>query len=89
MVERNFAFHQQIIHASGNATLIRAWSMFQFSYWTSVATAELHDDLIYLARRHYEVLEALRSRDPERAAHAMHAVPAAIDTAALADHPGD
>ena len=72
MVERNYAFHQKIIEASGNATLIRAWSMFRFSYWTSVSTAELHDDLVYLARRHYLVLEAMRSRDPDLAAQAMH-----------------
>ncbi len=71
MVERNYAFHQKIILASGNSTLIRAWSMFEFSYWTSLATAELHRDLVYLARRHYEVLDAMRSRDPERAAQSI------------------
>lgn len=68
MVERNFAFHKTIIHASQNSTLIRSWSMFQFSYWTSISTAELHNDLVNLAERHYKILEALRSRDPEKAA---------------------
>lgn len=72
MVERNYTFHQKIIYASRNSTLIRAWSMFQFSYWTSVTTAELHNDLVMLAARHYKITEALRSREPERAAQAMH-----------------
>jgi len=72
MVELNFAFHQTVINASENAVLIRSWSMFQFSYWTTVSTAELFDDLVYLAHRHRPVLEALRSRDPELAAQSMH-----------------
>jgi DNA-binding GntR family transcriptional regulator len=72
MVERNYNFHRKIIHATNNSMLIRAWSMFQFSYWTSVSTAELHDDLLLLAKRHYEVVEGLRSRDPELAAERAH-----------------
>lgn len=73
MVERNFAFHRSIILASRNPVLIRAWSMFQFSYWTSVVTAELHNDLVHLAQRHYAILEGLRSRDPALAAQRMEA----------------
>lgn len=72
MVELNYAFHQTIINASDNSALTRTWSMFQFSYWTTISTAELYNDLVYLARRHHLVLEALRSRDPERAGQAMH-----------------
>ena len=72
MAAINFAFHQMIINASGNRALIRNWSMFQFSYWTTVSTARLYSDLEYLARRHYTVLEALRSRDPMRASQEMH-----------------
>jgi len=72
MVERNYAFHRAIMMASHNSALIRAWSIFQFSYWTSVATAELHEDLVFLAARHYKVLEGLRSRDPELAAQRIH-----------------
>jgi DNA-binding GntR family transcriptional regulator len=72
MVEINYAFHQMIIRASGNSVLIRSWSMFQFSYWTMFSTVELHNQLVDLAERHYWVLEALRSRDSERAAQAMH-----------------
>lgn len=72
MVERNYTFHQRIIEACGNKMLIRAWRMFQFSYWTTISTAELQDKLVYLASRHYIILDALRARNPERAAQAMH-----------------
>ena len=71
MLERNYAFHRKIVQASNNSALIRAWSMFQFSYWTSVSTAALHDDLVFLAKRHEPVLEGLRSGDPELAAERM------------------
>jgi len=72
MVELNYAFHQTIMNASGNSVLVRSWSLFQFSYWTTITTASLSNDLVTLSRRHYVVLEALRSRDPERAAQAMY-----------------
>lgn len=72
MVERNYAFHARIINACGNAMLIRIWSMFQFSYWTTLSTTSLIQELVYLAKRHYMVVDALVSRDPERAAAAMH-----------------
>ena len=72
MSELNYAFHRKIIEASCNSALIRSWRMFQFSYWTTVSTAELYHDLIFLAERHYPIMEALRSRDPQRAADAMH-----------------
>jgi DNA-binding GntR family transcriptional regulator len=72
MVERNYEFHRRIMTASDNTALIRAWSMFQFTYWTSIATAELHDDLVSLAKRHYTILEGLRSRLADLAAERMH-----------------
>ncbi len=72
MVERNFEFHKTIIETSENSMLIRVWSMFQFSYWTTVTTTELQNRLVYLAKRHYPIIEALRSKDPERAAQALN-----------------
>lgn len=71
MVERNYNFHRIIVLNSRNSMLIRAWSIFQFSYWTTVATTELRDELVHLAERHYELVEALCSRDPEIAAQCM------------------
>ena len=61
MVEMNYAFHQTIINASDNSVLIRSWKMFQFSYWTTISTSALNSRLVYLARRHYTVLDALRA----------------------------
>jgi len=71
MVELNYDFHQAIIDKSGNSMLIRYWRMFQFSYWTTLSTAELSGELVYLASRHYIIVDALRSRNPESAAQAM------------------
>jgi len=70
MVELNYDFHQAIIEKAGNSILIHAWRMFQFSYWTSLSTAKLSGDLVYLASRHYLIIDALRSGNPERAAQA-------------------
>ena len=39
--------------------------------WKTIATTELRDELVHLAERHYEVVEALCTRDPEIAARSM------------------
>lgn len=67
MSELNYTFHRKIIEASANSVLIRSWRMFQFSYWTTVSTAKLYHELVFLAERHYPIIEALRSRDSEKA----------------------
>ena len=72
MVERNFEFHERLMSASGNSMLIRSWGLFQFSHWTTVTTTVLRSHLVDLAKRHYSIIKALRSRDPERAAQALH-----------------
>jgi len=71
MVEINYAFHRTIMEASGNSVLSHSWSMFQFSYWTTISTAALYNELVYLAQRHIAILDALKARDPERAAQTM------------------
>lgn len=71
MVERNYNFHRAIVLKSRNSMLIRAWSIFQFSYWTSIATSELRDELVHLAERHYDVVNALCTRDPQIAAQCI------------------
>jgi DNA-binding GntR family transcriptional regulator len=89
MVEINYAFHRTIIEASGNSALSHAWSMFQFSYWTTISTAALYNELVYLARRHIAILEALKARDVERAAQTMrdHIIEL-IDLVGRRQHPG-
>lgn len=71
MVERNFKFHKTIVLASNNSMLIRSWSIFQFSFWTTLATKELRDELVYLANRHYSVVEALCTRNADLAARSI------------------
>jgi DNA-binding GntR family transcriptional regulator len=64
-------FHRKIIRVSGNKLLLQFWSTLQFGYWT-IATARISGmDLEYLATRHEELLEAVMSKDPLRAADAM------------------
>jgi DNA-binding GntR family transcriptional regulator len=68
---KNADFHNCVVVASDNRTLQRVWSMlepFARSYLTAtVPGADLH----WLAERHAAIIDALESRDPERAAQAM------------------
>ena len=68
---KNAEFHNCVIVASGNRTLQRMWSMlepFARSYLTAtVPGADLH----WLAERHVAIIDALESRDPEKAAETM------------------
>jgi DNA-binding GntR family transcriptional regulator len=64
-------FHETILEIAGNKLLHQLWQRLQFGYWT-IATARMaYWDLEYLAARHRELLEALRTRQPERASEAM------------------
>lgn len=64
-------FHEAIIFLSGNKLLHQLWSNLQFGYWTIATTRISGMDLEYLASRHNDLLEALLSKDPKRAAEAM------------------
>jgi len=67
----NSQFHNCVIGASRNHTLQRLWSMLE-PFATTYLTATVPGaDLHWLAERHVAILEALESRDPERAAEAM------------------
>jgi DNA-binding GntR family transcriptional regulator len=64
-------FHETILIVSRNKTLHQLWKSLQFGTWSIVTYRKSRYDPIYLAARHEELLEAFKSRDPERAAHAM------------------
>lgn len=64
-------FHETILHISGNKLLHQLWKTLQFGYWTIITTRISSFDLEYLAVRHEEMLEALSTRDPEKAMQAM------------------
>jgi DNA-binding GntR family transcriptional regulator len=71
MTQLDNDFHRTIIQISGNNLLCQLWQTLQFGYWTIVTAKMSSFDLEHLAIRHEELLDALKSRDPEKASHAM------------------
>ncbi len=64
-------FHDRIMGISRNRTLYHLWETLQYARWTIVTYRITTLDLEYLAARHEDLLEALRTGDPHRAARAM------------------
>lgn len=71
LVELDNAFHENILKISRNQTLHQLWKSLQFGTWSIVTYRKLSYDPAYLAARHKELLEALKTGDPEKAAHTM------------------
>ncbi len=71
VVQLDNAFHEAILKFSRNQTLYQLWKSLQYGIWSIVTYRKSTLDPEYLAARHGELLEALKSRDPERASHAM------------------
>ena len=71
MTQLDNDFHRTIMQISGNDLLCQLWQTLQFGYWTIVTAKMSSFDLEHLAVRHEELLDALKSRDPEKASHAM------------------
>jgi len=71
MVRLDNAFHEAILQISDNQILYQLWQALQFGYWTIVTARMSSHDLEELARRHETLLEALKTRDPQRAMTAM------------------
>jgi DNA-binding GntR family transcriptional regulator len=71
MTQLDNDFHRTIMQVSGNMLLYKLWQTLQFGYWTIVTAKMSSFDLEHLAVRHEELLDALKSRDPEKASHAM------------------
>ncbi len=66
------AFHAAIARGARNATLERQWSFLEPYSRTYLTVSQPGLDLIALSERHVPILEALRVRDGEAAAAAMH-----------------
>lgn len=64
-------FHETILQIAGNKILYQLWQTLKFGYWTIVTARKSTFDLEVLARRHQELLETLKTRDPAKAARAM------------------
>jgi DNA-binding GntR family transcriptional regulator len=71
VVQLDNVFHEAILKFSRNQTLHQLWKSLQYGIWSIVTYRKLTLEPEYLAARHGELLEALKSGDPERASHAM------------------
>jgi DNA-binding GntR family transcriptional regulator len=70
--QANASFHATIVRAARNATLERQWSFLEPYSRTYLTVSQPGIDLRALSERHVPILEALRARDGEAAAAAMH-----------------
>ena len=70
--QANASFHATIVRAARNATLERQWSFLEPYSRTYLTVSQPGLDLLALSERHLPILEALRARDAEAAAEAMH-----------------
>ena len=70
--QANASFHALIVRASRNATLERQWSLLEPFSRTYLTVVRSDMDLLALSERHVPILEALRARDGDAAADAMH-----------------
>ena len=70
--QANASFHATIVRASRNATLERQWQLLEPFSRTYLTVSQPGLDLLALSERHIPILEALRARDPDAAAAAMH-----------------
>ena len=70
--QANAAFHATIVRAARNATLERQWSFLEPFSRTYLTVSQPGLDLLALSERHVPILDALRARDGDSAAAAMH-----------------
>ena len=70
--QANASFHATIVRAARNATLERQWSFLEPYSRTYLTVSQPGLDLRALSERHVPILDALRARDGEAAAVAMH-----------------
>jgi DNA-binding GntR family transcriptional regulator len=64
-------FHEVILQIADNKLLYQVWKTLEFGVWTMVIYRMGQYAPTFLALRHREVLEALKTRDPETASLAM------------------
>jgi len=70
--QANASFHATIVRAARNPTLERQWSFLEPFSRTYLTVSQPGLDLLALSERHVPILEALRVRDGDAAAAAMH-----------------
>jgi DNA-binding GntR family transcriptional regulator len=70
--QANASFHATIVRAARNITLERQWALLEPFSRTFLTVSQSGLDLLALSERHIPILDALRARDPDAAADAMH-----------------
>jgi DNA-binding GntR family transcriptional regulator len=70
--QANASFHATIVRAARNPTLERQWSFLEPYSRTYLTVSQPGLDLQALSERHVPILDALRARDGDAAAEAMH-----------------
>jgi DNA-binding GntR family transcriptional regulator len=70
--QANASFHATIVSAARNATLERQWQLLEPFSRTFLTVSQPGLDLLALSERHIPILDALRARDGDAAAAAMH-----------------
>jgi DNA-binding GntR family transcriptional regulator len=70
--QANASFHATIVRGARNATLERQWSFLEPFSRTYLTVSRPGLDLKALSERHVPILDALRARDGDAAAGAMH-----------------
>ncbi len=71
LVKLDNKFHETILKISRNKTLHQLWKTLQFGTWSIVTYRKSSYDPAYLAARHEELLQALKTKNPEKAMRAM------------------
>jgi DNA-binding GntR family transcriptional regulator len=70
--QANASFHATIVRAARNVTLERQWALLEPFSRTYLTVSQAGLNLLALSERHIPILDALRARDPDAAADAMH-----------------
>lgn len=67
----DISFHKILVKASHNNILVQVWENVCIPQWTYFGTYQYRDDKSQLVIRHQPILEAVRSRDAEKAEELM------------------
>ncbi|SHJ35268.1 DNA-binding transcriptional regulator, GntR family [Clostridium magnum DSM 2767] len=66
-VRNDVLFHKKIVEIPNNQTLFRLWDQCHIKDWTFIFTKLTYKDLDFLALRHEDIYNALKSRDKKKA----------------------
>ena len=70
-IKLNISFHETLIRASGNKLILKLYEYLQFGSWSMMTGTLSAMNPEMIAKRHRPVIDAIKSRDPERIERAM------------------